>query len=63
MRRARSKVRRDFTCNKAGSEEFAALLDSCTIEKEVCANYEKNGKKFYSLDAEKRMELICEGLK
>ena len=62
MRKARSKVRKNFSINKPGSEEFAKMLEECTIEKEVAAAFKKGEKAFNKLDPEIRMQKICDTL-
>lgn len=64
MRRARSKVQKNFGINRPGSEEFARLIEECTLEQEVFAAYDQRqrGKNFYKMDPEMRMEKICETL-
>lgn len=62
MRKPRSRVRRNFTENFPGSEEFARLIEECSIEKEIIAEFERKGKSFKRLDPETRRAMICEKL-
>lgn len=63
MRKARAKVRKDFTINKPGSEAFMKMLEECDIEREVAEAFNKTSKKKFSkLDAETRMQIVCEKL-
>lgn len=62
MRRARNKVRKAFTINKPGSEDFARLIEECDIEKEVYKSFTDKGKNFYGFDPEVRRTMICDAL-
>lgn len=64
-RKARSKVRKAFSCNKPGSEEFMRLVEEFSEEQEVYAAYQEylEGRDFYKLDPETRMEALCTLLK
>lgn len=60
-RKARNKIRKDFACNKEGSEEFMNLIEEYSKEAEIFAAYEefKKGRDFRKLDPEERMSAIC----
>ena len=64
-RKARSKVRKAFTCNKPNAEKFERLMEEFSKEHEVYAAYQEylEGRDFYQLDPEARMESLCSILK
>lgn len=61
MRKAKSKVRKAFACNKPGSEEYARLVEEYSSELETYAAFEEymNGKEWSRKSPEDRMEAIC----
>ena len=60
-RKARSKVRKAFACNKPGAEKYAKLIEEFSEEQEVYAAYQEylEGRDFYKMSPEDRMEALC----
>lgn len=64
-RKAKSKVRKAFSCHNPDTEEFRTLMEEFSEELEIYAAYQEylEGRDFYKLDPETRMESLCTLLK
>lgn len=62
MRKARSKIREKLAGNRAGSEQFAMLLEEAIENQELQAEYEaiQQGLDYRKMSDNRKREFLCE---